>query len=48
MGGGGEGGGGGGGGAIFQSRWQFYRGKFFGHDLNSAFQTKFNATSSVK
>ena len=35
-------------GGIFRSWWQFYRGQFSGHDLNSAFQTKINATSSVE
>ena len=34
-------------GAIFWSGWQFYRGQFSGHNLNSAFQTKINAASSV-
>ena len=35
-------------GTIFRSRWQFYRRQFSSQDLNSAFQTKINATSSVE
>ena len=35
-------------GAIFQSWCEFYRGEFSGHDLNSPFQTKINAASSVE
>ena len=34
--------------AIFQSWWQFYGTQFSGNNLNSAFQTKINATSFVE
>ena len=35
-------------GAIFRPRRQFYGRQFFGHNLNSAFQTKIYATSFVE